>query len=337
MPFFSSLRQHLPHGTEQPTFAALDLGSHNCRLLIARQEGDRLRVLDRFSQIVRLGEGLASSGALSEEAMQRTIKALYACAGRIARYPVTDAHFVATEACRTASNGDQFIRRVKDVTGLELRILSHKDEAVLAFLGCTPLVRDDTDYALLVDIGGGSIELLLVNMQSALEPKISGWLSLPLGIITLTEKLEQEGNTPAAHSRIKKKLARNFGEFAERYGLRELAETHRLQVIGCAASVTMLAALAKGLTRYERQEIDGITLSASSLRRTCQELRGMEPADRIDHPCIGEGRAPYALAGCMAVEALLKALPVDGMTIADRGIREGILFSLLKKHLRAMA
>jgi exopolyphosphatase/guanosine-5'-triphosphate,3'-diphosphate pyrophosphatase len=309
-------------------YAALDLGTNNCRLLIARPQGDGFAVVDAFSRIVRLGEGLAHSGALSDAAIERTIAALRVCADKLKRRNVTLARSVATEACRRASNGAAFIARVLEETGIHLDIISAEEEARLAVLGCHALLEPGSGPALVFDIGGGSTELVLIDADTTV-PQVRDWHSAPWGVVSLTESAGG-GNTAEerarAYKRMRTLVAESFAPFAAR--LPRPAGTPRL--LGTSGTVTTLASVHLGLERYDRSQVDGLIAPAAAMRTISQELAGMSLAERAKLPCIGRERADLVVAGCAILEGILDLWPAERLGVADRGIREGILRRLME-------
>ncbi|MEH3102930.1 MAG: Ppx/GppA phosphatase family protein [Sphingomonas phyllosphaerae] len=309
-------------------YAALDLGTNNCRLLIARPQGDGFAVVDAFSRIVRLGEGLAHSGALSDAAIERTIAALRVCADKLKRRNVTLARSVATEACRRASNGASFIARVLEETGIHLDIISAEEEARLAVLGCHALLEPGSGPALVFDIGGGSTELVLVDADTTV-PRVRDWHSAPWGVVSLTESAGG-GNTAEerarAYKRMRTLVAESFAPFAARLP----RPTGVPRLLGTSGTVTTLASVHLGLERYDRSQVDGLIAPAAAMRTISQELAGMSLAERAKLPCIGRERADLVVAGCAILEGILDLWPAERLGVADRGIREGILRRLME-------
>lgn len=309
-------------------YAALDLGTNNCRLLIARPQGDGFAVVDAFSRIVRLGEGLAHSGALSDAAIERTIAALRVCADKLKRRNVTLARSVATEACRRASNGASFIARVLEETGIHLDIISAEEEARLAVLGCHALLEPGNGPALVFDIGGGSTELVLVDADTTV-PRVRDWHSAPWGVVSLTESAGG-GNTAEerarAYKRMRTLVAESFAPFAARLP----RPTGVPRLLGTSGTVTTLASVHLGLERYDRSLVDGLIAPAAAMRTISQELAGMSLAERAKLPCIGRERADLVVAGCAILEGILDLWPAERLGVADRGIREGILRRLME-------
>lgn len=315
-------------------FAALDLGTNNCRLMLAREERQRLKVVESFSEIVRLGEGLSATGRLSDAAMERTLEALKICAERLAAYHVVDSHFVATEACRQAANGAEFIQRVRDETGINLNIIAHKDEAVLAFLGCSPLLDSETDYALMLDIGGGSTEMMLVDMRDVLSPQVVGWESFPVGVMSVAESHDARRLQSDRYYPLVDVLRGPFERFLAAKGFAALREEYHVQMICCSGTVTTLGAVHKRLPRYDRRQVDGMVMSRAQLDEVMGELLAMPFEAVREHPCIGAERSDFLMAGCGILHAACEAAGVKAITVADRGVREGILLSLVQKNIR---
>ena len=313
-------------------FAALDLGTNNCRLLIARPQGDGFAVIDAFSRIVRLGEGLAASNRLSDAAIDRTLAALRICADKLKRRNVTLARSVATEACRRAENGAEFIARAHAETGIHLDIISAEEEARLAVLGCHALIEPGDGPALIFDIGGGSTELVLVDTSEPV-PRVLDWHSAPWGVVSLTESAGggpevQNGGRDgrlAAYARMRALVADSFAPFAAR--LPRAGGEPRL--LGTSGTVTTLGSVHLGLSHYDRSIVDGLIVPADAMRRISGELAGMAIGDRAQLACIGAERADLVVAGCAILEAILDLWPAERLGIADRGIREGILRRLM--------
>ncbi|BCA60062.1 exopolyphosphatase [Sphingomonas sp. HMP6] len=319
--------------TREPRhFAALDLGTNNCRLLIARPQGDGFAVVDAFSRIVRLGEGLAGSGRLSDAAIERTIAALKICADKLKRRNVTLSRAVATEACRRASNGPDFIARAYAETGILLDIISAEEEARLAVLGCHALIEPGEGPALVFDIGGGSTELVLVDTRPDL-PVVLDWHSAPWGVVSLTESAGhgppgRDGGAAgraASYAQMRALVAESMADFAARLP----ADVAVPRLLGTSGTVTTLASVHLGLTHYDRAQVDGLIVPAPALRRISADLAAMDLRERATLPCIGNERADLVVAGCAILETIMDLWPAQRVGIADRGIREGILRRLM--------
>jgi len=322
----------LPH--HRQAYAAIDLGTNNCRLLIARPAGDHFVVIDAFSRVVRLGEGLAQSGRLSDAAMDRALAALQVCADKLRRRNVHLARSVATEACRRASNGADFIERVRAETGIRLDIITAQEEARLAVLGCHILLEHGEGPAMIFDIGGGSTEMVLVDTTDPV-PRIIDWQSVPWGVVSLTEMIGAIADDPdaraAAYAQMRRLVHEGFASFAARVAGEHAAMRERgaIRLLGTSGTVTTLASLHLELPQYDRSAVDGVIVPAASMRAISQRLAHCSPAVRVAVPCIGRERADLVVAGCAILETILDIWPADQLGIADRGIREGILRSLM--------
>jgi exopolyphosphatase/guanosine-5'-triphosphate,3'-diphosphate pyrophosphatase len=323
-----------PHAKPRQAYAAIDLGTNNCRLLIARPQDQNFVVIDAFSRVVRLGEGLAKTGELSQAAMDRAVGALKICADKLRRRNVHLARSVATEACRRAANGAEFIERVRHETGIRLDIISAQEEARLAVLGCHILLEDGIGPAVIFDIGGGSTELVLIE-PGAPVPRIIDWQSVPWGVVSLTETVNavmgdaderDEAARLARYREMVRVVAESFAEFATRIASHQTPE---LRLLGTSGTVTTLASLHLDLPQYDRNAVDGLIVPSSSMRDIATRLSTMSPADRRRLPCIGQERADLVVAGCAILEAILDIWPADRLGVADRGIREGILRGLM--------
>jgi exopolyphosphatase / guanosine-5'-triphosphate,3'-diphosphate pyrophosphatase len=320
-------RQARARWPEARHYAALDLGTNNCRLLIARPQGSGFAVIDAFSRIVRLGEGLASTGRLSDAAIDRTLAALRICADKLKRRNVTLARSVATEACRRAENGSEFIGRVYRETGIVLDIITAEEEARLAVLGCHALLEPGDGPALVFDIGGGSTELVLVDSRAAI-PCILDWHSAPWGVVSLTEAVglaDGPKQRDAVYAAMRARVSEAFAPFVAR--LKPPRGTPRL--LGTSGTVTTLASVHLGLPSYDRSVVDGLIVPAQAMREVSRRIAGMSMAERSQVPCIGAERADLVVAGCAILETILDLWPAERLGIADRGIREGILRRLM--------
>ena len=312
-------------------YAALDLGTNNCRLLIARPSGENFTVIDAFSRVVKLGEGLANNGRLSDAAMERTLDALHVCAEKLRRRHVRLARSVATEACRRANNGEAFIERVRQETGIALDIISAQEEARLAVLGCHVLLEDGPGPAVIFDIGGGSTELVLVEPSGAV-PRIIDWMSIPYGVVSLTDTVGGSDDTGeqrlARYDAMRDLVTKNFAPFTERVGS-FAHDSDNIRLLGTSGTVTTLASVHLGLPQYDRQAVDGLIVRSAAMRDISERLSRMSPAERRALPCIGADRADLVVAGCAILESILDIWPAPSLGVADRGIREGILRSLI--------
>lgn len=313
--------------SDAQAYAALDLGTNNCRLLIARPQGGGFAVVDAFSRIVRLGEGLATTGRLSDAAIDRTIAALRVCADKLKRRNVTLSRAVATEACRRAANGPAFIARALAETGIHLDIISAEEEARLAVLGCHALIEPGEDPALIFDIGGGSTELVLVDTRGP-NPRILDWHSAPWGVVSLTESAgggEGEAGRLEAYARMRGIVADSVAPFAARLP----TDLRRPRLLGTSGTVTTLGSVHLGLSQYDRAAVDGLIVPTAAMRAISADLSRKSLTARGKVACIGPERADLVVAGCAILETILDLWPAERLGIADRGIREGILRRLM--------
>ncbi len=318
----------------RPLFAALDLGTNNCRLLVAKQTHHGFHVVDAFSRIIRLGEGLSSTGALSEAAIERALDALAVCAGKIRRRKVTALRAVATEACRQASNGEEFLERVYLRTGLSLEVISAKEEAALTLSGCAPLLDPNRRHALVFDIGGGSTEVSHLRVMPAADScRLSpiAFASLPFGVVTLVERFGAAAGTRDGYATIVEEVAAELDRFFDREALHGEMRNGQLQMLGSSGTVTTLTGMHLRLPRYDRRRVDGATLGRGAIDRIVEEILAMTPGERAGHPCIGPQRAEFVVSGCAVLAALCQRFPVPRLRVADRGVREGILLSLMRR------
>jgi len=318
-----------PASREPAVYAAIDLGTNNCRLLVAKRSREGFRVIDAYSRIVRLGEGLAANGRLSEEAMDRALAALTICAEKMQRRGVTRARSIATEACRTADNGPGFVERVKRETGIELDIVSTADEAQLAVGGCAPLLDPEHAAALVFDIGGGSTELMWVHHEGKPKPEILDWTSLPCGVVTLAETYGGESVSQDLYAEMVADVSARLLLFKQRLAERECPQK-RFHLLGTSGTVTTIAGVHLGLKRYDRAKVDGAWVGLDDVAEVTKTLLGMTLSERAAHSCVGQERADLVLAGCAILEAIASAWPAERLRVADRGLREGILFSLME-------
>jgi exopolyphosphatase/guanosine-5'-triphosphate,3'-diphosphate pyrophosphatase len=315
------------------TYAALDLGTNNCRLLVARPTGDGFRVVDAFSRIIRLGEGVSISGRLSGAAIDRAVAALAICRNKMRNRAVTRARLIATEACRAAENGDEFRARVAEEVGLELEVIDRAMEAELAATGCTPLIDPQAEGVVLFDIGGGSSELVrLSRPQKAGRgpplPVIRGWISLPQGVVSLAERHGGIVITRDIYECMIAEVAEFIVPFAREHGGDALQGVHML---GTSGTVTTIAGVHLDLKRYDRNRVDGCWMSADEIAAVVDRLLAMSYDERVASPCIGAERADLVLAGCAILEAIRRAFPCPRLRVADRGLREGMLVQMMRE------
>ncbi len=323
-------------------YGALDLGTNNCRLLLARPSRRGFRVVDAFSRIIRLGEGVSQTGRLSEPAMARTLDALKVCAAKLGRARVRRSRLVATEACRVAENGGEFLARVRDRLGLDIEILTPEVEARLAVSGSAALIDASCDFVLVFDIGGGSSELILLDLtrrNRQRDRRFAGrldaqhcmvaWTSLPMGVVTFAERFGGRHVAPADFEAMVAETQQRLQAFEVQNKVSERLAGRRMHMLGTSGTVTTVAGIQLGLTRYDRNRVDGCWLSVGEVRKVTDDLLGRTYEQRIAEPCIGRDRADLVLAGCAILEAILRMWPCERLRVADRGLREGILTTLM--------
>jgi exopolyphosphatase/guanosine-5'-triphosphate,3'-diphosphate pyrophosphatase len=311
-------------------YAALDLGTNNCRLLIACPSDDGFRVVDSFSRIVRLGEGISATGCISEGAIERAIAALSICRDKIQARKAKRLRLIATEACRAASNAERFRNRVAAETGIELEVIDRETEAALAVIGCSPLVDPKGGGAILFDIGGGSTELVRIERDPAepnAEPRSRAWMSIPLGVVTLAEHFGGKDVTRESYSCMVAEVAKHVAPFAAVHG-RDLRGMH---LLGTSGTVTTLAGIHLNLARYDRRRVDGIWMNGSDITATTERLLSMSYQERASNQCISVDRADLVLAGCAILDAIRGAFPLPRLRVADRGLREGMLVEMMRE------
>jgi len=319
-----------------PLYAALDLGTNNCRLLIAQPtRPGQFRVVDAFSRIVRLGEGLIASGRLSPGAMDRAVAALKICAGKLDGRPIRARRLIATEACRAAANGAEFLERVRTEAGLDLEIVDRETEARLAVSGCSSLVGRDARSVVLFDIGGGSSEIAVIKLSTERGGRLSNhsraWTSLPVGVVTLSEQHGGREVTRQVFEAMVADVERMLGRFDCPRSLtgHEDGSDAGFHLLGTSGTVTTLAGIYLDLPRYDRRRVDGLWLSDEDVDRMMERLLSWDFDQRSANPCIGADRADLVLAGCAILQAIRRRWPAKRMRVADRGLREGLLTEMM--------
>ena len=318
-----------------PLYAALDLGTNNCRLLVASPCGsDSFRVLDSFSRIIRLGEGLSSTGALSDAAMNRAEAALEACGQKLARRPIQVVNAVATEACRRATNGPGFMRRAERALGAPIRVIPAREEAELAMESCAPLLRGEDRRALLFDIGGGSTEVAWVRTDGPDQPRMIGTISVALGVVTLVERDGAACFSADGFDRVVQEVADRFEAFDGVHRIRQEMRAGGVRLMGTSGTVTTLAGIALDLPRYSRAAVDGHELEMDCADRALEALRLMGREGLAAHPCIGPERVDFVLPGCAIYAAIRQVWPASRLTVCDRGLREGLLLRAMRSRRR---
>ena len=339
-------------------YAALDLGTNNCRLMIARPDGDSFRVLDAFSRVVRLGEGVEETNTLSHAAMDRAVSALKVCAEKMTRRRVTRARAIATEACRRALNGHEFVQRVVRETGLHLDVIGAGDEARLAVAGCAPLFDTNRDCLLVFDIGGGSTEIVWIDLahtpqerrrdillgvspgnvdRATIDAEIrrlaegARWTSLPVGVVTLAEKFKHMDDEVARFAAMRAFTNELIAPFAADGAAATPDRLQRMQLLGTSGTITTLAGVHLDLPRYSRGKVDGLWMQRGELTGVIDRLIGMDRFERARIPCIGDDRAELVISGSSILSAIVDHWPTEKLRVADRGLREGLLYGLMNR------
>jgi exopolyphosphatase/guanosine-5'-triphosphate,3'-diphosphate pyrophosphatase len=332
----ASNRANGRHG-ESGVYAALDLGTNNCRLLVARPASRSFKVVDAFSRIVRLGEGLFHSGRLSDDAMDRALEALAVCRDKLVANGVSRHRLIATEACRKAENGIEFLERVRTETGLNLEVVSRETEAELAVSGCSSLIDPRATGVVVFDIGGGSTELAILEIRKrnghtdpAIGKRIVGWTSLPVGVVGIAERY---GGVEVSRETFEQ-IVGDVGEMLEDFKALGALDKHarrNVHLLGTSGTVTTIAGVHLGLARYDRRRVDGTWMGPASIKHVHERLQSMSYEERAANACIGRERADLVLSGCAIFEAIRRRWPWARVRVADRGLREGILMTLMRE------
>ncbi len=328
-------------------YAALDLGTNSCRMLVAQPKGSQFHVIDSFSKSVQLGQGLEKYGRLSRASMGRTVSALRVCRQKIERHGVSRMRLVATEACRRAGNGAEFMHQVRRETGLPLEIIEPEEEARLAVISCAPLVSTKTEQLLVVDIGGGSTELVWIDLSSVpardrpraimrlhagFHPpdspfptaKVVDWISVPLGVATLRDQFSDVTDDAARYALMSWFFEEQLADFAP-YADEQTREG--FQIVGTSGTVTTVAASHLGLRRYDRTKVDGLRMTSDQIEAVIRRYLDLGPSGRRRDPRIGPDRQALIMSGSAILQALLRVWPTDRLSVADRGLREGLLYA----------
>lgn len=337
-------RRESPSGHAK-TFGALDLGTNNCRLLVAKQTGESYRIIDSFSRVVRLGAGLSSTGELSQTSMDAAVGAIKICASKMKAKNVARWRCIATQACRQASNGEAFLARVKSETGITLEVISPRVEARLAVMGCLTLIDKSKDVVMVFDIGGGSSELSWVDIRRIRagegtdrvhRPPISAWASLPCGVVTLSEAIPGNSETPEGLAERYENMKSHVRELIAKAGCENrftnVFAQGRGHLIGTSGTITSLAGIHLNLPYYQRDKVDGLWMDGADVTGLSRQMAAMTVKERANISCIGHDRASLLIAGCAIMDVLLEMWPAQSVRVADRGLREGMLMGLIASH-----
>lgn len=342
-------------GRKVPLYGALDLGTNSCRMLIARPEKESFVIVDAFSRSVQLGHELERTGRISSRGMSRTLQALNVCVGKLKRHRVQEMRLVATEACRRAANGREFMHRIKQETGLKLEIIKPQEEARLALVSCAPLIASDVEKLLVIDIGGGSTELIWVDMKNvdkndranallSLRPsaksrsliadsgaEIVDWISVPLGVATLLQKFSDVDHDEARFALMSCHFEEALDDFRPYHDEALFNDTSGLMTIGTSGTVTTLGATHLGLPRYDRTKVDGMWMTKADVDKVISKFLALGYEGRRSSPEIGRDRAELIMSGSAILQTILRIWPTDNLRVADRGLREGMLYSMMSQ------
>jgi exopolyphosphatase/guanosine-5'-triphosphate,3'-diphosphate pyrophosphatase len=313
-------------------YAAIDLGTNNCRLLIAQASGDSFRVIDSFSRIVRLGEGLSNGDQLNKQAIERTIAALQVCADKMNVKDIAKSRSIATESCRRASDSEQFYEKVLHETGINLETISPEQEAQLTLDGCSQLLDKQTSQAIVFDIGGGSTEIMWVKCSSSDDAVVQAMLSLPVGVVTLSEQYANDTVKLDQYEEIIARVDQGLSPFDQEHGISNYLSSNKVQMLGTSGTVTTLGGIYLNLPRYDRSKVDGLDMPVDAISAISERLAKMNHAERAKNGCIGEERADLVVMGCAILEAIYRRWPSATIRAADRCVREGLLKGLMRDN-----
>ena len=316
-------------------YGVVDLGTNNCRLLVAIPHQNGFRVIDSFSRIVRLGEGLKEEKRISDQAIERTVSALKICMDKMKRRGVTRMWNVATQACREAENGDHFVKTIEEQVKIKLDIIDPKEEARLAVMGCKALLDKNYNRGIVFDIGGGSTEIIWIEYNEKRIPEIIDWISIPLGVVNLSEEYGTEKVLPAEHyQEMKERVKEHIVPFEKKHGIRSSIDENMVQLMGTSGTVTTLTSMHLNQAVYDRNEVDGSWMKSKDLVDLCKDLAKLDYKERLALNNIGNDRAELVVAGCAIFDALIDVWPIEDCRVADRGIREGMLHHLMDEQRR---
>ena len=309
--------------------AALDLGTNNCRLLLAMPEGPAYRTICSFSKLVRLGEGVNESGRLNEAAMERTVAALSECAMKIQHFRPSHARYVATAACRKANNAAQFVRHVKQTIGLDLEIISPRQEASLAMAACFSVLDVRRSHALILDIGGGSTEIVWVSLNMEGGSELIDWDSLPCGVVALAERNSGHPKDLQSYKQVVKEVKELLMPFEASNNISSEIAGGNVQMIGMSGTIATLSAIHLNLEKYDSERVDGIGMSRKDVFNIIQELKEKVHGNRVEHPCIRVGQEDLIIPGCAILQAILETWPVSSVSVTNRSLTDGLVASML--------
>lgn len=311
---------------DQKRFAAVDLGSNTCRTLVGGLGQGSLHILEAYSRVTRLSEGVRKTGVLSENAMNRTLDVLRVSALKLKEHMPVMVYGVATEACRIAKNAPAFLERVREETGIALKIISIAQEARFSMLGCASLLHSHWPYGMVVDIGGASTELLWVKTEKGKLPEIIDFISLPYGVVSLFDTYRD--NLEDVYDNLRREIVQALSCFVKTHNIKEQLAQNKVQMVGCSGTVTTISALSQNLACYIRDQVDGSFITMEDVSQVRDRLRAMTLVERERTPCVGQNRGDLVIPGVLILESILTAIPLPKVQVADRGVRDGILIDL---------
>lgn len=333
------VRSYQAAPAEGAVIAAIDLGTTSCRLLVARPEGTSFRVIDSFSRVVRLGEGIQANNRLQPGAIARTIDALKICRDKIAKNNVSKIRAVTTEACRRAENSEDLLNLARAQLNIDIEVITPLEEARLALSGCAAILDPQIPYAVAFDIGGGSTEIIWLKLMPSPKNRRSripivqviDCASLPFGVVTLSEIYGTRFTEFGIYQDLRQKVASEVSRFSIKNNIQTFIENGQVQMAGTSGTITTIGAIHLELPKYDRRFIDGLFLQLSDIHKVCGNLLKMTPLERSHSACIGPGRADLVLMGTAILEGICDVWALPYLRVADRGVREGILMDLLEE------
>lgn len=305
--------------------AAIDAGTNTFRLLTGSRAADgglRIESIDR--EITRLGEGLDATGRLSETAIGRSLRCLKKFSGIIEGQAITQVNAAVTAAARQAANGAEFIGRVREETSIDLQILAAEEEARLTAVGALEAVGPIPGVTLVVDIGGGSTEFILLEDGS-----LTLWQSLDTGVVKLFERNIE--NDPADNKDMQRLSAAMEGDLDRLIGFTGAIADRQITLVANAGIPTTLAAIDLGLTEYDPLRVNRHRIPVARLRRMTKELAEQTTAERAAIPTMERGRADVILPGASLLNAIAERFQATEVLISEGGLLEGLAFKLLRQ------
>ena len=304
---------------KQNRFAAIDLGSTNCRLVIVDIIEDKYKIICSFSEILNLGRNLSFSNEFNDEIIEKTIEIFKIISQKLKYYNVLSYRCVATEACRQSINSDELVKRIHERTNIEIEIIPSKEEARLCLKSCLNHNVNLNDFNLVFDIGGGSTEIIIFD--SIYSNKDFDFLSIPIGVINFSEKVSLF-KTEKVLGQLEKQMM--F------FSKKKKIHNEPISIIGSCGTVTTLCAIHLKLNYYQKSLVDNTLLEIEDLKQTCNFVKRLSSEEKEKHPCIGPQRINLLDNGILILEKILESWPVKRILVSDRGLREGIILDQIK-------